>query len=215
MSGPVLWQFGGGPESLIYRFFDVLRRDLNVRLVRFLTLRALHGDGGIVVEAGSGPGSGSSVFRAQTSARLSVAVDYDPAALHEARRRDPGLAAVVADIRRLPFRSGCCDLVWSSSTLEHLPDRDVAMREMARIAKPGGHAFVGVPYKYGPLGFQRWIAATRVGDWIGPVFAPGELIAILRSLGLRPRATYIYFFAFFVGVLADKPSNGAQADRSS
>ena len=204
MTTPVLWQFGGGPGSWIYRFFDSLRQGLNVRLVRFIASRALPAAGSIVIEAGSGPGSGSSVFRAKAGARLSVAVDYDPSALLEARTRDAGLQAVVADIRCLPFRTGCCDLVWSSSTLEHLPDREVAMHEMARVAKPGGHAFVGVPYRYGPLGFQQWIAGTPAGDWIGPVFGRGEVSAMLSRLGLRPKATYIYFFRFFVGVLAEK-----------
>lgn len=189
----------------MYRVLDALRDGLNRRLVGHLAGQAI--PVGVVIEAGSGPASGSSIFRTIAGVRLSVAADLDPAALREARLKDPRLAVVVADIHQLPFRSGSSDLVWNSSTLEHLEDRHIALAEMARVAKRGGHLFVGMPYRYGPLGFQRLIVGTRLGVWIGPVFAPGELSTMMRELGLRPRMTWIYFLGLFVGVLAHKPTD--------
>lgn len=201
------WQFFGGPGSFVYRMLDVLRRRLNQGLVGYLSSCTLPQRGAVVVEAGSGPASGSSAFRAIASVRLSVAIDLDPDALREARRRDSRLTLIVADIHRLPLRGGCSDLVWSSSTLEHLAMREVALGEMARVARPNGHVFVGVPYRYGPLGFQPLISATRIGEWIGPVFGRRELHLMAGRVGLQPTAISTYFFGFFVGVLARKAAD--------
>jgi SAM-dependent methyltransferase len=203
------WQFPGGPASAMYRALDALRDGLNQRLVRYLTDK-LPGSGWVVVEAGSGPSSGSSCFSAQPGVRLTVAADFDIAALRVARARDRRLPVVVADITRMPLASGCADLVWSSSTLEHLErleERNLALSEMRRLARPGGHVFVGVPYLYGPLGFQRWIARTSVGHWIGTVFGGQEFRRVLEDAGLHYVSTRVYFFGFFVGILARKPSN--------
>ena len=50
-----------------------------------------------------------------------------------------------ADARELPFPDGAFDVVFSLSSIEHFGGpRDVARaaREMGRVLKPGGHAFV-------------------------------------------------------------------------
>jgi hypothetical protein len=75
---------------------------------------------------------------------------------------------------------------------------------MQRVTKRGGTVFVGVPYLYGPLGFQRWIADSAVGVWIGTTFNRSELSAMLARAGLNPFDHIFYFFRFFVGVLAQK-----------
>ena len=135
---------------------------------------------------------------------LSVAADIDIEALREARRRDPALPVVVADLYHLPFPPESFDLVWNSSTLEHLDDMEAALAQMERVTRTGGHLFIGVPYLYGPLGFQRWIPQTGVGIWIGTVFSRSELVARLERLGLQIVAGTLYFFRFFVGSLARK-----------
>jgi ubiquinone/menaquinone biosynthesis C-methylase UbiE len=197
------WQLGS-PDTLIYRFFDALRKRLNQKLVRYLLSKGLKGDRGIVLEAGSGPAFASSIFSRDTKVALSVAVDLDHEALQEARRRDASLVAVNADLLHLPFRDECIDLTWNSSTLEHIPDPRSALGEMQRVTKRGGTVFVGVPYLYGPLGFQRWIADSAVGVWIGTTFNRSELSAMLARAGLNPFDHIFYFFRFFVGVLAQK-----------
>ena len=197
------WQLGS-PDTLIYRFFDALRKRLNQKLVRYLLSKGLKRDRGIVLEAGSGPAFASSIFSRDTKVALSVAVDLDHEALQEARRRDASLVAVNADLLHLPFRDECIDLTWNSSTLEHIPDPRSALGEMQRVTKRGGAVFVGVPYLYGPLGFQRWIADSAVGVWIGTTFNRSELSAMLARAGLNPFDHIFYFFRFFVGVLAQK-----------
>lgn len=197
------WQFLSGPGSLSYRLFDALRRGLNRRLTRFLLRHALR-RGGRVLEAGSGPAYATSLLAAEPGVVLAAALDIDIDALREARRRDPGLRAVVGDLYHLPFASETFDLVWNSSTFEHLDRGDRALREMAGLVRPGGQVFIGVPYRNGPLWFQRDIPKTSVGVWLGTVFTRQELERRLYRCGLSPLHAITYFARFFLGVLARK-----------
>ncbi len=200
------WQLGR-PGSAIYRLYDAMRRRLNRRLVGYLAEKALSQEGCRVLEAGSGPASASSLIARLPQVGLSVAADIDPAALREARRRDPALRVVAADLYHLPFRRESLHLTWNSSTLEHLDAPERALAEMRRVTRRDGHIFVGVPYRYGPLGWQQWVAKTPVGVWIGTVFDRAGLGNRMRTAGLEPVDALCYFFRFFVGVLA-KPAAG-------
>lgn len=200
------WRLGKA-GSPIYRLYDRLRGGVNHGLVRYLTAslgRLGLPDGVRVLEAGSGPAFASSLLARASAFGMSAALDYDPAALGEGRRRDPALRAVAGDLMRLPFADASFDLVWNSSTLEHLPDRDGALREMVRITKPGGGVFIGVPYAYGPLGVQRTIPNTKAGAWIGTVFTRAALDTFVLRAGLIPIDHRVYFYRFFMGVLARK-----------
>lgn len=73
-----------------------------------------------------------------------------------------GLSAqvdVVADNGSLPFRNDIFDLVIASETLEHTLRLEDAVRELIRVARPGGYVFVSVPFMYpihgAPFDFQR------------------------------------------------------------
>jgi ubiquinone/menaquinone biosynthesis C-methylase UbiE len=112
--------------------------------------------------------------------------------------------AVVADVHHLPFRDGAAQSVWNSSTIEHLDDQAAVTKEMARVVKLGGAVFVGVPYKWGPLFFQKWIAETGVGVWLGTVYGAADVRSWLRGANCDPFADWRYFFRFFVGVIARK-----------
>ena len=53
--------------------------------------------------------------------------------------------AVRADLLSLPFPDASFDVVMASEVLEHIPDDDVAMAEIARVVRPGGRVAVTVP----------------------------------------------------------------------
>lgn len=201
----VSWQFVGGPGAWSYRVFDALRRRLARRLVRDLATMTRLPRGARVLEGGSGPGYASSLFAGRPEVRLSVAVDADIGALREARRRDRRLPVVVGDLLRLPFRDGAFDLVWNSSTLEHVDAPGDALAEMRRVTRAAGHVFVGVPHRFGALAFQPLIAGTRWGIWIGPVFDARRLTALMVGAGLTPISHGTYGYGVFLGVLGLKP----------
>jgi len=53
--------------------------------------------------------------------------------------------AVRADLTALPFPDGSFDTVIASEVLEHIPDDDIAIGEIARVVRPGGRVAVTVP----------------------------------------------------------------------
>jgi ubiquinone/menaquinone biosynthesis C-methylase UbiE len=197
------WKLGD-PSRVIYKLYDRIRRQLNHHLVAYLCQYLGSDQNNIALEAGCGTGYAAALMGAAANVRLSIALDYDIEALHTGKQRDPLLPAVVANLTALPFRAESIDLVWNSSTLEHLPDARPALIEMRRVARPHGHVFVGVPYANGPLGFQRWIARTGAGIWIGTVFSRMRLDALLRQAGLRSSDSMTYFLRFFIGIMAVK-----------
>jgi SAM-dependent methyltransferase len=72
----------------------------------------------------------------------------------------PGLQGAVGDVRDLPFRDASFDAIYSMGTIEHFDETERAVKEMARVLKPGGRAIVGVPNRYDP--FLRPLLATAL-----------------------------------------------------
>jgi 2-polyprenyl-3-methyl-5-hydroxy-6-metoxy-1,4-benzoquinol methylase len=61
----------------------------------------------------------------------------------------------VADVQALPFSDGDFDTVVSCETIEHVADPRQALRELARVLKPGGRLFLTTPNYLGPMGLYR------------------------------------------------------------
>jgi SAM-dependent methyltransferase len=61
---------------------------------------------------------------------------------------EPGAADVVADITALPFDHQSFDVIVCSHVLEHVPDDGAAMRELHRVLRSPGVAFVQTPVNY-------------------------------------------------------------------
>jgi SAM-dependent methyltransferase len=72
--------------------------------------------------------------------------------------RGAPLYAAAADVRALPFGDASFDAIYSMGTIEHFDETEQAVREMARVLKPGGCAIVGVPNRHDP--FLRPLLAT-------------------------------------------------------
>lgn len=190
------------PTSLLNRLYGWLRGGVNRTLYRFIAPRALEGRREArVLEAGAGSAEASSLFADDDRVGLNVALDLDEPTLRRARERDPRLRAVVADLKHLPFADGAFDLVFNSSTVEHLERPESAVTQMARVCREDGHVFVGVPKRHGPLGFQPLVRRTTVGIWIGEVFSHKELRDLCARSGLEVVGRLTYFFRFFAGAI--------------
>ena len=57
-----------------------------------------------------------------------------------------GIIDIFGDGQCLPVASDSCDTVLSLEVLEHLPDPDACVSEMARVLKPGGKLLLTVPF---------------------------------------------------------------------
>jgi SAM-dependent methyltransferase len=104
-----------------------------------------------------GCGFGRHAFEAARRGAAVVALDAGPdevaqvratiGAMVDAAELDPDHPASVVqgDALSLPFADGTFDRVIASEVLEHIPDDTAAMRELARVLRPGGTMAVTVP----------------------------------------------------------------------
>lgn len=90
---------------------------------------------GRVLDIGCGAGELAERVKRELGADV-VAADLSPRMVELARER--GLDAKRADIEDLPFPDGDFDCVVAAWVLYHTPDRDRAIREIARVLRPGG-----------------------------------------------------------------------------
>lgn len=98
---------------------------------------------GTVVDIGSGTGGMLEQLRA--SGWSAVGVELDDVALSLTAHLDPRPAVAQAPAEAIPLRSASAAAVVSLDVLEHLDDDVVGLRELSRVAGPGGIIIVGVP----------------------------------------------------------------------
>lgn len=102
-----------------------------------------------VVDVGSGAGLDSLIAaRMVGSDGWVIGVDMTPAMLEKARRSAFEGGWTNVEFRQglaesLPVLDGWADVVISNGVLNLMPDKDAALREMARVLKPGGRLQIG------------------------------------------------------------------------
>jgi SAM-dependent methyltransferase len=140
-----------------------------------------------------GCGAGRHAFQALRRGARVVALDYDEAELKDVAAMAQAMAAeeplpaparsgcVRGDATRLPYPDGSFDRIIAAEVLEHIPDDEAAIGELARVLRPGGTIAVTVP---------AWLA-ERVcwllsDDYHAPA-VPGGHVRIYRESGLRAK----------------------------
>lgn len=102
---------------------------------------AVHaGPGDVVLDLAAGTGT-SSASLARDGARV-VACDLSEGMLEEGRRRHPEIEFVQGDATALEFADDTFDAVTISYGLRNVEDPRAALREMARVTRPGGRLVV-------------------------------------------------------------------------
>ena len=126
-------------------------------------------------------------------ARHVVGMDVAASAALQATTRHPRLSALATDARRLPFADGSFDAIVSNSTLDHfatLDDMVVALRELARITRPGGTLVLTLDNLANPVVALRSVLPQtplrRLGlvpYYVGATCGPARLRALVAEAG--------------------------------
>lgn len=95
------------------------------------------GQGAIVLDAGAGEAQ----YRRFFSHAYYIALDFC--------RGDPSWdysdLDVIGNLLCIPLADNVCDVIICTQVLEHVPEPKLVLKELNRVARPGGHLFVSVP----------------------------------------------------------------------
>ena len=147
-------------------------------------------DLGRVADIGCGPG----VFTRYLcrNAKYVFAADVDHASLRRTftrHAREKNLAPLVMRVNQLPIRDAFLDTVLFLEVLEHLEDDAGALREIARILRPGGNLIISVPVPPGEIDADEF-GHKREG------YTRADLLRLLESIGFKVQRTAFAQFKF-------------------
>jgi len=121
-------------------FADFVLKERNFEAEHLLKLIVPRGSER-AIDVACGPGTLSRIFSAHV--RSITGFDLTPAMLARARKEAASLglknfSAIRGNALRMPFSDNSFDLAVTSYSIHHIPDGAAAIREIARILKPGG-----------------------------------------------------------------------------
>lgn len=142
-------------------------------------------------------GDGKFAALAWPGEKFAAGCDLDAASIEQARLLERHRRLDVCDAaRRLPYDDATFDLVFNNSALEHIPDLDGALAEVARVTRSGGRfAFAVLNRRY----FSWWPAeappAEAYREWQPFIHAldAGEWTQRLDAAGFDVREMRGYF----------------------
>ena len=143
----------------------------------------------VVVDLGIGTGCLAFRVLELSPPKLLVGIDFSSAGLCVARGiskhsrfREFSCDMVQADLERLPLAGKSVDVVLSQATMNLLPDKCAALREIARVVKPGAKIAISDAFRTSnPMEDESWeqcIAGTiTVGEFSQLCLSAGLFIA--------------------------------------
>jgi len=150
-----------------------------------------------ILEIGSGRGGFACWLAGQAAKPATlVAADFARTAAHKGKAfaRERGVLAVrwaIGDIQALAHRGNTFDTIISCETIEHVPDPPLAVRELARVLRPGGRLYLTTPNYLGTMGLYRIYLRltgrryTEEGQPINHLVVLPRTVVWVRRAGLR------------------------------
>jgi 2-polyprenyl-3-methyl-5-hydroxy-6-metoxy-1,4-benzoquinol methylase len=139
-----------------------------------------------VLEIGCGRGDLSCWLAKNTKAAITAA-DFSYTAVAMGSKFAAGLGVKidwrVMDIQSIACPNATFDFVISSETIEHVPDPALAVRELARVIKPGGKLFLTVPNYLNPTGMYRGYLRLKGTPYTEAGQPINRFVTLPRTLG--------------------------------
>ncbi len=176
--------------------YHALIDDLEIKAVRSFC------EGKLVLEAGCG--SGLVLDRLKRIARQVIGMDLSFGMLGNARKRSLNVAQ--ANILHLPFPSNTFDTVVSFKVLAHIELIQDALRELARVTKPGG--MLALEF-YNPVSMRGLIKRLKPPSKTSDRFVDEDILTRYDSLSrIRSYLPEDVDFEGYRGVRIVTPSAG-------
>ncbi len=145
----------------------------------------------VILEAGCSSGFLLQELADEWPGALVIGSDFIPGPLYRLATRRPDIPLLRFDLVHCPLPSASVDAVVLLNVLEHIEDHEAAMRQVARILRPGGVAIIEVPA--GPQlydAYDRYLQHYRR-------YRLRDLCALLEGAGLAVRArSHLGFFLY-------------------
>jgi SAM-dependent methyltransferase len=129
-------------------------------------------------------------------------LDPDPASLGRAHAAAAHRMQIAGDACALPFPEACFATVIANSVLEHIPDLDRAIQEIARTLRPGGRLLITAPsHRFAALLLGSALLGRIYGDWFNRhsrhfhTLGAAEWTQRLEWRGLRVTRSHYYLTA--------------------
>jgi SAM-dependent methyltransferase len=141
-------------------------------------------------------GEGDFLRFARRAGYTATGIDFSLAAL-QTIAADPGgsIPTVAANAQKLPFADASFDVVTNIGSLEHYFDPAAGAREMTRVLRPGGVAFVLLPNAFGLFGniwhVLRYGEVFDDGQPLQRYATRGSWQRLLNSHGLTTRRVLV------------------------
>jgi SAM-dependent methyltransferase len=146
-----------------------------------------------ILDLGTSTGTNLRMLR-EAGFRNIAGLDSSEEALRWCVDKLPG-NVVKGDITRLPFGRDQADLVLATDVIEHLDDDRAAIREIARVLKPGGAVLVAVPAFALLWGLQDQVAHHKRR------YRKHVVQQMLSDAGLVVERSYYFNYLLFVPIL--------------
>jgi len=119
-----------------------------------------------LLDLGAGPGTITADLAGHVAEVVATEIGEEELQLSRATAADRGVANIsfrVADVHALDFPNASFDVVHAHQVLQHVADPVQALRELARVTRPGGLVAVR-DSDYG--GFQWWPQLPQLDTWL-------------------------------------------------
>lgn len=127
-----------------------------------------------ILELGAGGGFLASRLTASGFTRLTLS-DLTATSLAALRTNAPDALLVGADAEQLPFTDAAFDVVISSDVIEHLPETERHIAEVARVLAVGGRYYLKTPNRVMADAYYRLRGLHDAYFWHPSMFSPSEL----------------------------------------